>query len=250
MVDIDLLQFFVQVWEMYHTNPIFWIIAIPFALWWVNFLKSQFYNLGLTRLASSIFYLAGKLTHRAEKKSFVTPSPRSGAPFKLWKELMIFPLFMSPLVIFIAFTADYSVFSVQWWFVVFMSIAIVLFFSIPVYLPTLAEWLKIKNKVKEAIQKLTLLNIGDKETGHSFLDLFVKVADEFRMGLDPRLLPIIVQVNQLDNLLFLNELVSLSLIRPDRKTEPDVLANRYYLTRIGATLVEKLKKKEKEKGQK
>lgn len=246
---MDWVEALLGFWEMYHSNPLFWIILVPFILWWWNFLRKQLEGSGLVRAMSSFrYYIANKLNHRKEYRSTVTPSPKSGSPFKLWREILFFPLItITPLLILFAISAAETRLSLQWWSVIGGSIVFVIGFGMPVHISILTLWVKINKNVKKAIQKLKKLNTSDNGQGDNYLDIFLIIADDLRMGLDPRLLHIIaVQLYQVDSLSFLNELMSLSLIKPDRKTKYDTLAHRYYLTRSGATLVDKMKKKEKE----
>lgn len=246
---MDWVEALLRFWEMYHSNPIFWIILVPFILWWWNFLKKQLEGSGLIRGMSSFrYYIANKLNHRKEYRSTVTPSPKSGSPFKLWRELMFFPLLTTPPLFLFAIYTVKTPLSLQWWGVVGSFIVVlVIGFGMPVHISILAQWVRINKDIKKAIQRLKDLNTGDNGQGDNYLDIFLIIADDLRMGLDPRLLPIIAtQLYKVDSLSFLNELMSLSLVRPDRKTKHDTLAHRYYLTRSGATLVDKMKKKDKE----
>ena len=245
---MDWLEALLGFWEMYNSNPILWVILIPFILWWWNFLKKQLEGSGLIRGMSSFrYYIANKLNHRKEYHSTVTPSPKSGSPFKLWRELVFLPLMMTPFIFLLAMYTSETPLSLQLWgFIGWSIIVIFIGFGMPIYIPILVQWVRINRNVKKAIQKLKELNTGDNGQGDNYLDIFLIIADDLRMGLDPRLLSIIaVQLYKVDSLSFLNELMSLSLVKPDRKTKHNTLAHRYYLTRSGATLVDKAKKKDK-----
>ncbi len=249
---MEIIEIILQVWAMYHSNPLFWIIILiiltPFILWWWNFLKKQLDESGVIKsMANFRCYVANKLNHRMETRPTVIPSPKSGSPFNLWKELMIFLLMMSPLVIFLAISTTKPTFSLQWWSVVFWSTVILIFiFSMPIHISILTQWVSINKAVKKATKKLGELDTGDNKEKDNYLNIFLVIADDLRMGLDPRLLPMTIQPLKVDSLAFLNDLMSLRLVKPDRKTKPDTLAHRYYLTRIGATLIEKMEKKGKE----
>ncbi|MFH1032646.1 MAG: hypothetical protein V1767_08820 [Chloroflexota bacterium] len=231
----ELFGIITRLLDMAQDKPWVWVIIIliaaPIILWWWNALRRQWAQSGIKEWAS-------KLMKHREATLTVTPSPRSGAPFILWKELLIWLIVLSPLFIIIIVATNKKPFSTEWWVVISSSIMGILVFSSPIFIMTLAEWFQINKNIKTAL--LELKQISDSDSARNiYLDTFIAIEDDIRMGLDPRMLPIIYQ--PLDIPFFLNKLVSLRLIKPDKKTKPDMLARRYYLTRNGATLIERIK---------
>jgi len=247
---MDWIEVVLEFWKMYKGNPIFWIILIPFMLWWLNFFKKQLDEMGIRKLISRVFYFAENklLNRRMEQRLAVPPSPRSGAPVNFWRDIAIWPIMMSPFVIFIAYSTTIPHFSLQWWIIVGWTIVIIIgVFGTPLYLSEITLWLKTNKAIKKAVQKLKQMNISDNNQSENYFNIFKEIADDLRMGLDPRVLPIVYQSYKIDALSFLNELMSLQLVKPDKKTEHNMLACRYYLTRSGATLAKKIKQQEANK---
>jgi len=217
---MDWLEAILGFWEMYHTNPIFWIVLIPFMLWWLNFLKKQADEMGIKKLLIRVFYYTVNklLNRRTEQQYSVTPSPRSGSPVNFWKDIAIWPMIMGLFVIFIAVYTTIPSFSLKWWTIIGWSILIIIgIMGIPIYLMALTVWLQTNKAIKKAIQRLRQLNISNASQIISYFDVFVGISGDLRMGLDPRVLPITYPHYQIDALSFLNELVSLGLVRPDKK---------------------------------
>lgn len=242
---MDLVEVILGFWEMYRSNPIFWIILIPFMLWWLNFLKKQLDEMGIKRLVSRVVsYTENKmLNRRMGQRLVVTPSPKSGSPINFWSDIVIWPIMMSPFVIFIAYSTAIPYFSLQWWIIVGWTTVIVIgVFGTPIYILEIILWLNTNNVIKKASQKLRRMNISDNNESENYFNIFMEMSDDLRMGLDPRVLPIAYQSYKLDALSFLSELMSLQLVKLDKKTERDTLAHRYYLTRSGSTLAKKIKR--------
>jgi hypothetical protein len=244
---MDWLEALLGLWEMYHNNPIFWIILVPFMLWWLNFFRKQLIDIGIKKLIPKVLYYTEKklLSRQKETQPSVTPSPRSGYVFKLWQEILIIPLMMSPFIFLIAFSTTIPLFSLRWWSVVFWTTVVIIAMGTPIYIMVIFQWVRIKSTINKAVRRMNQLSSGDKETGKDYLGDFIVLADDFRMGLDPRLISVL-RPQKVDSQIYLNELTDLGLIKPDRKVKRGTLAHRYYLTRSGATLVEKVKGKEKQ----
>ncbi|MFC2004445.1 hypothetical protein ACFLUK_02770 [Chloroflexota bacterium] len=243
-----------QVWEMYHNNPVFWIIALPLlvilVLWLWNIFKRQLEESGLKKLVSLLVLFVKNriLNRRTEYRYTVTPSPKSGSPVNFWNEIRLWLVLMSPFIIFLAISTEHPPFSLQWWTVIGWSIVVLIgILGIPIYASALTLCVRTNNTIKKASQKLSQIKTDDNVQSGSYLDIFIVVSDDLQMGLDPRVLPIAYPQNQIDTLSFLDGLVCSELIQPDKKTKRGSLANRYYLTRNGATLVKKMKQKKEAK---
>jgi len=234
---MDWIGHLVELWNDYGSNPVLWIFLIPFILWWFNFLKKQFDESGLrkyvTKGLSSFKNILNK--DKTEQQYIVTPSPKSGSPINFWFEILIWPLFMTPLIILISVNTIAT--GANWWITFSWLVTIFVgIFGIPVYVTTIFMWLQARSEIKRALPKLRQHIVSSGNNTITYHDLFMCLSDDFRMGLDPRILTIVYPDYCIDALSFFNELISLKLVKPDRKIKYDKLAHRYYLTRTGSTL--------------
>lgn len=245
---------FLKVWEMYRSNLIFWIVAIPLlvilVLWLWNVFNRQLEASGLKRLIPRFVSFAKKMifNHRTEYRYAMAPSPKSGSPVNFWNDIVIWPVLMSPIIVFIAFNTTIPHLSLRWWTIVgWTTLIIIGVFGMPIYLSEIYLLLETNKVIKKATQKLRQIKTDDNNQSDSYLDVFVAISDDLRMGFDHRVMPVVYKGNQINVLSFLNELTSLGLIKPDKKTKSGSLAHRYYLTRNGATFAKRIKQQEVKK---
>jgi len=233
-----------KVWEMAQANPWIWPVLIllgaPFILWWWNMLRRQWSESGIN--LSAVRGILTRLRRGSVRPTVTTPSPKSGREFKLWKELLLWPIITLPMILIPAFFAK-EPFSVQWWAAIsYFELTIGVIFGLPIYGSVILEYFNMKKAISGACDYLTGKNIGDEEAKMTYLDVFIALGDDLRMGLDPRVIPLVCPCG-VQNTTFpiLSEFMHVHLIKPDSKTKQNTLAHRYYLTRVGATLITKLK---------
>ena len=237
-----------QVWAMYHSNPLFWIISIPFVLWWWNFLKRQVTNAGLPRLVSNLRdYTKRKVLNRhIEYRQTVMPSPRSGTPFSFRSEMGTWFVFSLCIAVLFMFASTFPRFSWQWWRGVATLFLFASALGLPIYASVVSTYFSIARVINVAKKELENNKLFSNEGESTFLNAFLDISDDLRMGLDPRVLILTRNYASVSNYTLLTTFERLKLIKPDSKIKSMQLASRYYLTRSGATLATRLKRINKE----
>ncbi len=228
-------------------TPLFWVVVIPTgalaALWVWNQLRKQAVESGILTFAQRTTLYAQTRGWPYSKKWLTTPSlvpsPRSDKPRILWQVcLMIFgglALFgLSIAILSVAITPSSSAMSDEvgaiLTFIVMVIVALWTLIGLPfTALALLGDWLRNK-RISKALRGMSVTVQRPDGTQVTLSEFFKESADDFLMGLDPRIAYLE------DAPRALTTLETLLLVKPDKRQPEGQLAKRYYLTVTGATL--------------